>query len=186
MDLAPQLEANALGQYELRDQHYIRLDSELLRQYFDPYTREWRIVHPQDATAYQPVLVHNRQGAWRHVHERPLGWSRATLLRRLGYPVEAYIDRQHCLRCLQVARDSEVLPAHLSDLTREQNFSRFYQGPPASLSPQQLALPRAMEGLYEPLLANDDGERLVFACLKRLHHWPTGATASHYLPPGRP
>ncbi|WP_368662657.1 dermonecrotic toxin domain-containing protein [Pseudomonas donghuensis] len=61
VDLAPQLEANALGQYELRDQHYIRLDSELLRQYFDPYTREWRIVHPQDATAYQPVLVHNRQ-----------------------------------------------------------------------------------------------------------------------------
>nr|NLU60268.1 hypothetical protein [Pseudomonas sp. BIGb0427] len=33
-------------------------------------------------------------------------------------------------------------------------------------------MPRALEGLYQPRLANDDCERLVFACLKRLPGWP--------------
>ncbi|MCP3752519.1 DUF6543 domain-containing protein [Pseudomonas sp. SBB6] len=200
--LADGLQPNALGQYAVDGTHYIRLDGGLFEQRLDPASQQWRIVHPQAPEAYQPPLLHNKQGAWRQVHERPLQWSRATLLRRLGHRVEAYSDRHlsqaawisgvsedalrrlhvgheqppevffDCLKRLQAASSSDEWVGRLQDTTFEAVFAQEYQGPPASLNPQQLALPRAIEGLYQPWLANDDCERLVFACLKRLPDWP--------------
>ncbi|CAI8733077.1 NEL domain-containing protein [Pseudomonas donghuensis] len=196
------LRANAMGQYVADGKYYIRLDGELFEQQLDPASRQWRIVHPQDPGAYQPPLLHNNQGAWRHVYERPLQWSRATLLRRLGHPVEAYSDQQlseaawisgtsedtlrrvhvqheqppelllDCLERLQAANTSNAEVDRLGDITFDDAFAKHYAGPPAGVSTLQLALPRALEGLYQPRLANDDCERLVFACLKRLPGWP--------------
>nr|NLU60269.1 hypothetical protein [Pseudomonas sp. BIGb0427] len=94
MQLPDGLQPNSLGQYVLDGRHYIRLDGEMFEQRLDTATRQWRIVNPRDPAAFQPPLLHNNRGAWRHVHERPLQWSRATLLRRLGHPVEAYSDQQ--------------------------------------------------------------------------------------------
>ncbi|MDQ0740131.1 NEL-type E3 ubiquitin ligase domain-containing protein [Pseudomonas sp. W4I3] len=83
---------NALGQYEINDKTYIRLNSDLYEKTFDSTLKKWRIKHPSDPAAYQPILEHNQAGAWRHLHERPLQWDRLTLLRRLGHRTEEFSD----------------------------------------------------------------------------------------------
>ncbi|WP_095163262.1 dermonecrotic toxin domain-containing protein [Pseudomonas sp. Irchel 3F5] len=203
VELPERLESNAQGQYLHDNKHYVRMAGNLFEHRLDAHSGQWRIIAPSKPHAYQPPLLHNNEGAWRHVHEQPLQWSRATLLRRLGQPVEAFSDEQlsqaawisgtteDSLRRLHL--EQQAAPALLLDSLRRlhaaklgnealqrqpqasfpQLFSEHYQGPPAGVRPEQLTLARALEGLYEPRLANDDCERLVFACLKRLHDWPT-------------
>lgn len=51
----------------------------------DDNVKQWRITHPTREDAFKPALLHNREGAWQHVHERPLEWEGSeTLLGRLG------------------------------------------------------------------------------------------------------
>lgn len=88
----PGIKPNALGQYTLGGKNYIRLDSVFYETTFDVTLNKWRIKHVEDGSAYQPILEHNRAGAWRHSHERPLTWDRPTLLRRLGPVTEDFSD----------------------------------------------------------------------------------------------
>jgi Leucine-rich repeat (LRR) protein len=85
---------DASGQYELNGKHYLRLEGKYYEQFYDPQVAKWRIRHPSDAEAYQPLLEHNRAGAWRLTQERPLTWDRLKLLRRMGHRVAAYSDEQ--------------------------------------------------------------------------------------------
>lgn len=86
--------ANALGQYVEGARHYLKLDGAVFEQRFDPTEGQWRLVHPVDASAYQPVLEHNGQGSWRLAHEQPLTWSTPRLLRRLGPMTEGLDDAE--------------------------------------------------------------------------------------------
>lgn len=54
---------------------------------------DWCVRH-DDAHAYQPLLAHNGQGAWRLVGEQVTGWSRGQLLRRIGHLAEGLSDAQ--------------------------------------------------------------------------------------------
>ena len=90
---SPQVEPNALGQYRIEGKTYVRVDRHFYEQVYDPQLDAWRIKHPTDHSAYRPLLKHNNAGAWRHSHERPLQWQRATLLRRLGHQTEGFDDR---------------------------------------------------------------------------------------------
>lgn len=83
---------NALGQYTVGTRHYVRIDNGVYEKVFDPQLKKWRIQHPHDPMAYQPVLEHNGAGAWRHRHESPLAWDRLTLLRRLGHITDSFAD----------------------------------------------------------------------------------------------
>ncbi|RQO59195.1 hypothetical protein DBR46_07230 [Pseudomonas sp. KBW05] len=83
---------NSLGQYHLDGKTYIRLDGKAYEKNWDEALQSWRIRHPSDADAYQPVLSHNHAGAWRHTLERPLDWDRLTLLRRMGPVTEGLSD----------------------------------------------------------------------------------------------
>lgn len=83
---------NALGQYEIEGRVFIRQEGHVYEKTWDPAIDAWRIKHPTDPAAYQPVLEHNHAGAWRHAFERPLEWDRPTLLRRLGPVAEPYTD----------------------------------------------------------------------------------------------
>lgn len=85
---------NALGQYVMDGKTYIRLGDALYEKTYDATLKKWRIKHPQDSAAYQPILEHNEAGAWRHTHERPLTWDRMTLLRRLGHVTDSFTDEQ--------------------------------------------------------------------------------------------
>ena len=59
---------------------------------FDAVRKQWRIPHSRRPDAFKPALLHNNQGAWQHVHERPLEWdASASLLGRLG-PGAAALD----------------------------------------------------------------------------------------------
>lgn len=76
--------ANALGQYEVDGQHYVRIEEGWYQQVQDPVSGTWKLVHPVEEGRWHPEMTHNRSGAWRHVHELPQHWDDATVMRRLG------------------------------------------------------------------------------------------------------
>jgi len=90
--LEPGLKPDAQGQYEVAGKSYVRIGEGLYEKSFDRQINKWRIKHPSDPHAYQPILEHNRAGAWRHSHETPLQWDRPTLLRRLGHQAQGFSD----------------------------------------------------------------------------------------------
>lgn len=90
--LMPGSKPNALGQYEVDGKLHVHIDNVLYEKTFDPQLNKWRIKYPRNPRAYQPILEHNRAGAWRHSHEYPLAWSRLTLLRRLGHITAGFSD----------------------------------------------------------------------------------------------
>jgi Leucine-rich repeat (LRR) protein len=88
------LKPDSLGQYHVAGKIYIGIEGNAYEKTFDPALKRWRIKHPTEIDAYQPILRYNGFGAWRHDLERPLEWSRATLLRRLGPHMEHFTDVQ--------------------------------------------------------------------------------------------
>ena len=132
--LPDSLAPNVQGQYAYAGKQYIRLDDVLYEQYHDTRLDRWRLRHPSDARAYQPLLQHNGQGAWRLVHERPLQWSRTRLLRRIGHSVEGLSDaeleqaltisgvHEDVLRRMHVA--GEPVPPLLADTLERMQIDR--------------------------------------------------------------
>ncbi|UQS16074.1 leucine-rich repeat domain-containing protein [Pseudomonas sp. HS6] len=90
----PDVMPDARGQYEWQGKYYIRLAGKVYEQYYDRTLKRWRIRHPDDPQAYQPVLSHNGAGAWRHSLENPLTWNRLTLLRRMGHVSDTCSDAE--------------------------------------------------------------------------------------------
>ncbi|MDQ0654649.1 NEL-type E3 ubiquitin ligase domain-containing protein [Pseudomonas cedrina] len=88
------LKPDALGQYQVAGKTYITLEGNPYENIFDPAIKQWRIKHPHEIDAYQPILRHNGHGAWRHSLERPLEWQRLALLRRTGPHMERFTDIQ--------------------------------------------------------------------------------------------
>lgn len=70
----------------LDDQHYVLRHS--------PDTGEHRVLHPRRASAYQPRITGNGQGAWVHEGEQPRTWTSSTLMRRLGPSVQGLSELQ--------------------------------------------------------------------------------------------
>ncbi|WP_254865887.1 NEL-type E3 ubiquitin ligase domain-containing protein [Pseudomonas fluorescens] len=108
--------ANPQGEYQHAGKSYIRQSGKLFEKTLDASLNRWRIRHPTDPQAYQPLLSHNGAGAWRHTLERPLTWDRTTLMRRMGPAVDRFTDEQ----LLQIAtisgtRDSALRKMHLDD-----------------------------------------------------------------------
>ncbi|WP_166363063.1 NEL-type E3 ubiquitin ligase domain-containing protein [Pseudomonas akapageensis] len=81
----PALRPNALGQYEVSGKTCVSMDGHLYEAAFDSRLKKWRIQHPTDPQAYQPLLEHNGMGAWHYVGEKPAQWPTLKLIRRLGY-----------------------------------------------------------------------------------------------------
>lgn len=82
-----------LARHEVADEHgfftingkkHIVVDGKKYGVEFDRNIKQWRIPHPKRQSAFKPALLHNREGAWQHAHERPLEWQGSTLLARLG------------------------------------------------------------------------------------------------------
>lgn len=60
------IEPNSRGQYPIADRHYVKVDGDLFETRLDPLTGQWRVAHPTNAAAYQPVLEESSRGVWRH------------------------------------------------------------------------------------------------------------------------
>ncbi|KPU60636.1 leucine rich repeat family protein [Pseudomonas fluorescens] len=95
---------DASGQYRVDGKTYVRQNGKHYETTYDESLKKWRINHPTDEQAWQPILEHNGHGAWRHTLERPLGWDRLTLLRRMGHITDGVSDAQ----LLQIADVSGV------------------------------------------------------------------------------
>ncbi|WP_207261334.1 NEL-type E3 ubiquitin ligase domain-containing protein [Pseudomonas sp. GW101-3H06] len=158
--LDPGVTANALGQYEVEGKTCIRLGGQLYETTYEASLKQWRIKHPTDPQAYQPVLTHNAAGAWRHTLERPLAWDRLTLMRRMGPVVEAFSDDQ----LLQIAdvsgvSDNALRKMHL-DIRLEVRERGLEGELRASVGSEQAAerkvLVRVGEGLYEARNERDE------------------------------
>jgi Leucine-rich repeat (LRR) protein len=85
---------DAQGRFRVKGKTYIRQSGKVYEKAYDGSLKKWRIKHPTDAHAWQPILEHNGHGAWRHTYERPLQWDRLTLLRRIGHSTDALTDEQ--------------------------------------------------------------------------------------------
>lgn len=108
---------NALGQYEINGKTYVRWNGDLYEKTLDPTVNKWRIKHPDDPEAYQPILEHNNAGAWRHIHERPLEWDRLTLLRRLGHRTDAFSDEVlRTIGAVSGVQDEQLYKVHADGL----------------------------------------------------------------------
>jgi|GEM_PF-942985 len=94
LTLPEDLATNDLGQYTLNGQTYVRMDGKLYRQVYDAQRQCWTLDHPRLAEHYRPAMSHNGAGAWQHLHEDPLQWQGAALLRRLGAASEGLSDAQ--------------------------------------------------------------------------------------------
>lgn len=90
--IASDVQPNAQGQYLMGDKTYIKQGGKFYEQSYDAQTDTWRLKHPNNPDAYQPLLRHNKQGAWQHIHERPLAWDRPTLLRRISHTTDPLTD----------------------------------------------------------------------------------------------
>lgn len=124
MDIPEHIRPNELGQYTIDSKTFIRLDGKVFEQRFDSELEQWRIRHPSDDQAYQPPLLHNGLGAWRHTLEDPLAWDRRTLLRRIGHTADALTDAQ-----LEQASQASGID---DDVLRKMHVDR--QGPPPLLA----------------------------------------------------
>ena len=113
----PQVQPNALGQYVVDGKTWVQIDQHFYEQTLDAKTNTWRVKHPNDSEAYEPVLEHNHEGAWRFAHERPLEWERPVLLRRLG-PVTRMFDDQMLTHIGDVSdvSDAVLRKMHVDDL----------------------------------------------------------------------
>jgi Leucine-rich repeat (LRR) protein len=160
---------NAQGQYSLEGKTYIRQANKVYEQTWDESLKRWRIKHPSDPLAYQPLLNHNGVGAWRLTLERPLAWDRLTLLRRMGHVTDAFSDQQllsaadisgvsdNTLRKMHL--DNAPPPPELADTLR---LFEARQNVPTVI--QQLTAGEAIDDRYMAALP----------LLTELPRWPTG------------
>ncbi|MHA6195198.1 dermonecrotic toxin domain-containing protein [Pseudomonas wadenswilerensis] len=143
-----------------------------------PHTdgQRWRILHPDNPEAFQPLLEHNGEGAWHAAHEHPLAWSRQTLLRRLGEKVADYRDDELDIasRISAVTRD-DLLAVYLKHAPIPprllQTLHRVRAGVPADDPLEAL-----YEGIYRPERGSPASERLVLTSLPHRQDWPADCT----------
>ncbi|MDR6711343.1 hypothetical protein J2W83_000937 [Pseudomonas hunanensis] len=109
------LQANLTGQFEHQGRSFIRIDDQLYQLRQDATLNRWRIVHPTDPEAYQPLLEHNGEGAWRAEHEQPQAWTPTYQARRL-HPDLAALSDVDLHQALQVSGTPEqaLAAAHLA------------------------------------------------------------------------
>ncbi|OIN51911.1 hypothetical protein BLL37_19145 [Pseudomonas azotoformans] len=177
--LAPEASPDPQGRYAVNGKTYIRQDGKHYEISQGTTPGEWRIQHPSDPDAYQPLLRHNGQGAWRHTLERPLAWDRLTLLRRLGHATEQYSDEQ-LLKIADVSgvSDNTLRKAHLDN-----------QPPPPELT-DAMRLFEADKGVEDVIsqvqtgTAVDERYLYILPLVTELPRWPTGRVLEVFDGPG--
>ncbi|MFS2072767.1 dermonecrotic toxin domain-containing protein [Pseudomonas sp. CT11-2] len=92
VDLAPDSTLNERGLHRHDGQEFLSRDGKYFAVQDDPQTGQSRIQHPGRPTAYKPKLEHNNAGTWHAEFDRPVEWTKAQLMRRLGTIVDAFDD----------------------------------------------------------------------------------------------
>lgn len=86
---------DARGLYRVDGRDVVALGGHHYEVQQEPTTQRYRIRHPsRGPQAYQPELMHNGSGAWRHELEQPRSWEGTTLMRRIGHRVRGFSDAE--------------------------------------------------------------------------------------------
>jgi Leucine-rich repeat (LRR) protein len=178
--LGETLKPNAQGEYSVNGKSYIRQDGKVYEKHFDSQIKKWRLRHPTDLDAYQPILHHNGLGAWRHSLEQPLEWDRPMLLRRMGHVTEPFTD--------------EVL-AHIADVSgvsddalRAMHID--HQPPPPLLAEtlNQFKIHQEVNTLVDQVRTGkgiaDNRADIVLPVLVDMPRWPFGRVIEVFEGPG--
>ncbi|NUT80534.1 NEL-type E3 ubiquitin ligase domain-containing protein [Pseudomonas brassicacearum] len=123
------------GLYRVDGRDVVSLDGDHYEVQQEPTTQRYRVRHPsRGPQAYQPELMHNGSGAWRHELEQPRSWEGSTLMRRLGHLVRDFGDAEleqirtasgtseAVLRRMHV--EGEPMPALLADTIKRFGLCR--------------------------------------------------------------
>jgi Leucine-rich repeat (LRR) protein len=101
------------GLYRFNGQHLLQVGDDYYAVRQDPTSQRYFVLHPDRASAYQPQVISNGQGAWITELERPLSWDSTTLMRRLGYPAEGLDDvRLQQARSVSGTHDNALRQMH--------------------------------------------------------------------------
>ncbi|MEJ5278212.1 NEL-type E3 ubiquitin ligase domain-containing protein [Pseudomonas sp. MYb541] len=111
VSLPESLKANANGLFEHDDNLYLAENDGHYLVEPSGTGNTYRIVHPQNPSAYSPQVRLTEAGAWIHEHENPLTWTTPQLMQRLG-PVAQRLGQQPLKLeriCQMAAVDSSML-----------------------------------------------------------------------------
>ncbi|MFJ2325039.1 NEL-type E3 ubiquitin ligase domain-containing protein [Pseudomonas sp. NPDC087690] len=170
---------DAQGLHRLNGKTYIRQQGKVYQTAFDEQLKQWRILHPTDASAYRPILEHNRLGAWRHTFERPLTWDRLTLLRRIGHCTEAFSDEQ----LLNIADLSGVSDDALRQMHLDHSPAPLALADTLRLFEADQAVSRIIENIEDGSTV-DEPFLLTLSLLPQMPRWPTGRVLEVFDGPG--
>lgn len=101
------------GVYRFNGKNLLQVGDDYYTVRQDPISQRYFVQHPSRASAYQPQVISNGQGAWITELDRPLSWDSATLMRRLGYPAEGLDDaRLQQARSVSGTHDNALRQMH--------------------------------------------------------------------------
>ncbi|MGC1333096.1 dermonecrotic toxin domain-containing protein [Pseudomonas sp.] len=170
---------NEQGQYWIEGKPHVVIGERLYEQRLDPDSGAWHLHHANLAADYRPLLQHNGEGAWQHVHEAPLEWEGTQLMRRFGALTNGLSD-------LQLIQAQEVCGVSAAQL-RQLHITR--QPLPAGLHEALLRWrsQRAVDTLVTAMRSQEglgEGGSFVPALLARLPRWPQGVGVREVLESG--
>lgn len=171
------LEPDGRGLYAHEGRHYARMNANLYELRASA-NDQWRVAHPQDASAYSPRASGYGEGAWRMEHEQPLDWTEVQLVRRLG-PIREGLSDQELMSAMR-ATDTEA------DVLRHTHIAE--QHPPSLLADalDRLRCDAQAEDIIvrireaRPLAAH---RNYALAALPELPGWPADYTIKAFNGP---
>lgn len=157
------------GTYHQHGKTYVRIQGKVYEKTFDPQLQRWRIKHPTDTSAYQPLLSHNGAGAWRYDGEQPQAWDRLTLLRRIGHITDG-LSNEQLLNAGDISgtSDGALRQMHLDN------------APPPACLLDTLRLFKADQGVESVITQVRSGQNLdshylyVLPLITEMPRWPQG------------
>lgn len=163
--------ADAQGFFSLHGRPHVDVAGKHFPVEFDSVRKQWRIPHSRRPDAFKPALLHNNQGAWQHVHERPLEWGgSATLLGRLG-PGAAALDEQ----TLERVRE---LTSTTSGTLRRLHLENLAPPPLLTVSLKRFEIDQQIDTFVEQMGADQYASwrwsELQLQLLPALAGWPAG------------
>ncbi|WP_079228490.1 leucine-rich repeat domain-containing protein [Pseudomonas putida] len=154
------------GLYTLDERHYARMDTSLYEMQASA-DGQWRVAHPQDASAYPPRASNYGEGAWRMEHEQPLDWDEAQLVRRLGPISEGLQDADMINAMRATGTEADVLRRiHIAEQRPPSLFADALDRLHCDAVAEDIIL-RILDG--RPLVAY---KNYVLAALPELPGWP--------------
>ncbi len=136
------VEPNPRGQYEVGGKTYVRVAGDTYEQRLDPTLGKWRINHPTDEGAYQPVLDDGASGGvWQHAMDDAQPGPNRQQNPVSSEPVVDVPQADAPVPASNVASETDSAPAHL-------RYSEYAVEPSAisTLTPNDRGIYRSKDG----------------------------------------